>query len=246
MNNFNDYPRSLSEQEKEWLLFLLPEDRSGYKSYRDIINKMVIIEEGRFGEGNYVLGFEGDEPDLSYSSLPVFASGQIIFKECTVQTTIHELYENKIEISINNVSGYEIPDTLTELKRWTYSTWSPGSDSPFESDKLREVNLTSGRENDVLVFSISMRTIWLYEPVSQVNHIIPVTNFLNELLRGNTKIDRTKGVNINFIFEKLNLFSDDEIIKAFVQYNKQYHKVNLLDTDLRKTKKKGIFGKFLK
>jgi len=244
MESNNNFPRSLNELEKEWLFYLLPADRVGYKKYRDIIDKMVIIGEGRFGEGNFVLGNAGDEPDLSYSSLPMFATGQIIFKECTIQVSIHELYDNKIEISINNISGEGIPDKQTEISRWTYSNWLPGNSSPFENDKLREINLLSGERKAVLSISLKMRTIWVYDSISGVNYIIPLTNFLNELLRGNTKIDRAKGININYIFENLDMFSDDEFVKAFVQYNKQYRKITLPDAEIAKPKKKGILGKW--
>lgn len=237
------YPRKLNEQEKEWLLFLLPSERPGYKLYRDKLESICIIGEGRFGEGNYILGYEGDEPDLSYSSLPMFATGQIIFKECTIQISIHELYDNKIEISINNISGEGIPVQLTELSRWTYSNWLPGNSSPFENDKLRGINLLSGERKVVLAISLKMRTIWVYDSISGINYIIPLTNFLNELLRGNTKIDRTKGVNINYIFENMDLFSDDDFVKAFVQYNKQYRKINLPDAEIAKPKKSGIIKK---
>lgn len=243
MDGNNNYPRSLSEQEKEWLFYLLPAERPGYKIYRDKIDTMCVIGEGRFGEGNYVLGYDGDEPDLSYSSLPMFATGQIVNKECTVQVSIHELYDNKIEISINNISGEGIPGQLTELSRWTYSLWQPGNSSPFENDKLREINLLSGERKAVLAISLKMRTIWVYDSISGVNYIIPLTNFLNELLRGNTKIDRTKGVNIEYIFENLEMFSDSDFVKAFVQYNKQYHKISLPDTEIAGPKKKGLIKK---
>ncbi|MFI5145012.1 MAG: hypothetical protein ACHQJ4_05390 [Ignavibacteria bacterium] len=243
MDSKNNFPRQLIEREKEWLFFLLPSGRPGYHLYRDKIDSMCVIGEGRFGEGNYVLGYEGDEPDLSYSSLPMFATGQVIFKECTIQVSIHELYDNKIEISINNVYGEGIPDELTEISRWTYSNWLPGTISPFPDDKLRETDILTGSRKAVLAISQNRRTIWLYESNSGMNYIIPVTNFLNELMRGNTKIDRTKGININYIFENLDLFSDDDFVKAFVQYNKQYRKIDLPDAEIAKPKKSGFIKK---
>ena len=120
-NNERKYPRKLGEKETGWLFYLLPEERPLYADYRAKINSMLAIGEGRFGEGNLVLGHEGDEPDLSYSSLPVFACGQIIYKECRLQISIHEFYDNKIEVSISNISGDKIPDTLTEVSKWSYS-----------------------------------------------------------------------------------------------------------------------------
>jgi len=205
---------------------------------------MLVIGEGRFGEGNLVLGYEGYEPDLTYSSLPVFAAGQIKFDECTVQISIHEFFDNKIEISINNLSGSDIPAELSEISRWSYSYWKPGSPSPFAGDTLREINISKNKGSLVLAVSPKNRTVWLYDSKSGVNFIIPVTNFINELLRGNTNIDKTKGIDMNFVFSNLDKFSDDDFVKAFVQYNKHWRKVELPDTDAALGKeKKGLFKK---
>jgi len=243
-NNERKYPRKLSDRETEWLFYLLPEDRPLYAEYRAKINSMLVIDEGRFGEGNLVLGHEGDEPDLSYSSLPVFACGQIIYKECCLQVSIHELFDNKIEVSISNISGDKIPGTLTEASKWSYSYWKPGSASPFEGDRLREIDIKKTKGELVLALSPKNNSVWLYEAKSELNHIIPVTNFINELLRGNASIDKTKGINIAYVFENLKKFSDAEFVKALVQYNKQWKKVELVDSDAAiDAEKKGLFKK---
>jgi hypothetical protein len=84
----------------------------------------------------------------------------------------------------------------------------------------------------------------LYESVSGVNHIIPVTNFINELLRGNRSINRSKGIDMNYIFSNLGMFSDSDFRRALVQYNKQWRKVDLHDTDVViEKKKKWFFGR---
>ncbi len=238
------YPRKLNERETEWLFYLLPEERPSYAGYRTKINSMLVIGEGRFGEGNLVLGYEGDEPDLSYSSLPVFACGQIIYKECCLQVSIHELFDNKIEVSISNISGDKIPETLTEVSKWSYSYWKPSLPSPFEGDRLREIDIKKTKGELVLALSPKNNSAWLYEAKTGLNHIIPVTNFINELLRGNTSIDKTKGINIAYVFENLKKFSDAEFVKALVRYNKQWRKVELLDSDAAiGAEKKGLFKK---
>jgi hypothetical protein len=240
-----EYPRSLTERELSWLFYLLPEHIPVYAEYRNKISSMLVIGEGRFGGGNFVLGYAGDKPDLSYSSLPVFACGQIIFKECSLQVSIHEFFDNKIEVSISSISGDEIPGTLTEIRKWSYSYWKPGDESPFEGDRLRGIEITK-TGNLVLALSPKNLSVWLYEKKTGLNHIIPVTNFINELLRGNKSIDKTKGINIAYIFENLNKFSDDEFIRALVQYNKQWRKVELIDSDAAIGKeKKGLFKKIL-
>ncbi len=240
----NKYPRRLSERETRWLFYLLPEDISAYTDYRTKIDSMFVIGEGRFGEGNLVLGHEGDKPDLSYSSLPVFACGQIIYKECRLQISIHEFFDNKIEVSVSNLNGDKFPDELTETGKWSYSYWKPGLASPFEGDRLREIDIAKTKGTLVLALSPKNFSVWLYEAKTGLNHIIPVTNFINELLRGNTSIDKTNGINIAYVFENLNKFSDAEFIKALVQYNKQWRKVELPDSDAAiGGEKKGLFKK---
>jgi hypothetical protein len=242
-NGLRKYPRNLTPREKDWLFYLLPEESHAYAEYRSNIASMLVIGEGRFGEGNLVLGYEGDSPDLSYSSLPVFASGQIICKDCTIQVSIHEFFDNKIEVSLSNLSDSEIPEFLLEIRRWSYSYWKPGQPSPFEGDNLREVNVSKNNNELVLALSPQSRTVWLYDSKSKVNYIIPVTNFINELLRGNPKIDKSGGINVGFIFSNLDKFDDDDFVHAFVQYNKHWHKVKLLDSDVAVHKKKGLFKK---
>ena len=244
LSNSNIYPRALTSQEKDWLYYVLPDTGTSYRTYREKIESMVVIGEGRFGEGNYVLGYEGDEPDLSYSSLPMFACGQIEFEEAKVQISVHELYDNKIEFSINEIMGEAIPEGAKEIRRWSYSCWKPGSPSPFDNDELRAVELFNVKGEMVLVFSPAGRTIWLYEKASGVNWIIPVTNFLNEMLRGNSRIDRTKGLDISYVFSNLKLFNDDDFRKAVVQYNKHWRRVDLNRLDSKPfMEKKGLFGK---
>jgi len=242
-NGFNKYPRKLTPREKDWLFYLLPEDSHAYSEYRKYIASMLVIGEGSFGEGNLVLGYEGDSPDHSYSSLPVFACGQIMCKDCTIQVSIHEFFDNKIEISLSNLSDSGIPEFLIETARWSYSYWRPGQSSPFEGDNLREVNISKNNNELVLVLSPVSRTVWLYDRRSNINYIIPVTNLINELLRGNPKIDRSGGINIGYIFSNLDKFDDDDFVRAFVQYNKHWHKVELPDSDVATGKRKGLFKK---
>lgn len=242
-NGLNKYPRKLTPREKDWLFYMLPEESHAYSEYRKNIASMLVIGEGRFGEGNLVLGYEGDSPDLSYASLPVFACGQIICKGCTIQVSIHEFFDNKIEVSLSNLSDSGIPEFLIETGRWSYSYWKPGQPSPFEGDKLSEINVSKNNNELVLALSPKSRTIWLYDQRSCVNYIIPVTNFINELLRGNPKIDKSGGINIDFIFSNLDKFDDYDFVRAFVQYNKHWHKVELLDSEVASGKGKGFLKK---
>ena len=226
-NGLNIYPRKITNREQDWLFYLLPEEVPGYNEYRNKIFTMSVIGEGRFGEGNYFLGYEGDTPDLSYASLPMFACGQIECKDCLIQLSIHEFYDNKIEFSINNILGESIPEILHEIKRWSYSYWKPGSPSPFENDELREVNLTSNKNELVLVLSKQKQSIWLHESGTGINHIIPVSNYINELLLVKKTIVKSDGINIANVFSNLASFTDDDFRQAFLKYNKYWKKVKM-------------------
>ena len=238
------FPRKLTNLEKDWLFYVLPADRKGYAEYRKFIEGMLLIGEGRFGEGNYVLGYEGDTPDLSYPSMPMFACGQIICEGCTIQISIHEHYDNKIEYSINNLLGELIPEKLTELKRWSYSYWKPGDPSPFENDNLKEYDLSGKKGELVLAVSPANRSIWLYDSKKEINHIIPVTNFINELLRGNKAINKKKGIDLNYVFSNLDLFDAEDFKQALLEYNKHWRKIDLTEFNLIAESPKGsIFSR---
>ncbi len=247
MNANSEYPRHLTATELSMLFFLLPEDIPVYNKYRQRMEKMLVIGKGRFEEGNYILGFENDKPDLSYSSLPVFAGGRVILDNAEIQVTIHEEYDNKIEFSINNLSGELVPASGKITGGWTYSNWKPGEPSPFKNDVLREVQISPVKNMLVLAISKSNRSIWLYDDENKYVHIIPVTNFINELLRGNTTIDRTKGINMDYIFDNLSLFKDNEFKKALITYNKQWRKLDLSKVESpAENKKSGFFSKIFK
>lgn len=247
MSSTGEYPRYLTATELSMLFFLLPEDIPVYYKYRQRTEKMLVIGKGRFEEGNYILGFENDKPDLSYSSLPVFAGGRVFFDSAEVQVTIHEEYDNKIEFSINSLSGKGIPASGSITGGWTYSDWKPGKSSPFKNDELREVQVSPVKNMLVLAISTKNRSIWLYDDWNKYNHIIPVTNFINELLRGNTTIDRTKGIDMDYIFDNLSLFKDNEFKKALITYNKQWRKLDLSKLEsAAENKKPGFFSRLFK
>ncbi len=246
------YPRKLTVQEKDFLFYVLPFGRKGYTEYRVLVEGMLVIGEGRFGEGNYVLGCEGDSPDFEYPSLPMFACGQIICEElhdlrgvpmesgrrgnplirCIIQISVHECFDNKIEYSINNLSGESVPGKFTEIKRWSYSYWKPGEPSPFENDDLHEYEISQNKGELVLAISKANRSIWVYDSKSEVNHILPVTNFINELLRGEKRIDKREGINLDYVFSNLQLFTHEDIKHALIEYNKHWRKINLNEFNL--------------
>ena len=116
---------------------------------------------------------------------------------------------------------------MTEVKRWSYSHWKPGDPSPFENDKLHEYHLSKEKGKLVLAVSPANRSIWLYNSKTEINSIIPVTNFINELLRLKKIMNKKEGMDLNYIFSNLNDFNVKDFRHAFLEYNKHWHKIDL-------------------
>ncbi|OLD62038.1 MAG: hypothetical protein AUI33_13890 [Ignavibacteria bacterium 13_1_40CM_2_61_4] len=135
------YPRPVSSREREWMDWILPLDRPGYRHYHDLVRGMAVIGKGRRGEGEIILGPEGLTPDLSSPLAPVFAYGAIETKDGTLSVTMREILDGQISVEIVSHKSEEIPSEFEELRRWTYSTWIPGGRCPQCGEAVREVSM---------------------------------------------------------------------------------------------------------
>jgi hypothetical protein len=64
------------------------------------------------------------------------------------------------------------------------------------------------------------------------------------LLRGNKSVDKSKGIDIAFVFSHLGMFTDSEFVRAIVQYNKQWRKLELPDTEvITRAKRRSVLRK---
>lgn len=229
-------------REKEWLEYILPADKIGYAEYRNKIQDLFVIGNGRFGESNLILGSENDRPDLSAPSAPMFASGNIICREAEIYVLIHEEFEDKIEIDISNLKGKYIPEQLTETSRWSYSYWKPGDNAPGDNSEIREIRILI--HNIVIAIAKSQKRLWVHEFNSGINYFIPVTNFFNEIMRLR-EIKYAKNLpRPDSIFTDSNSYSDDEITLGFLNYNKHWKKIDIDYTQQNKaaeSKKKKSF-----
>ena len=241
------FPRELTEQELYWLFAALPENKPGYKKYRDLIESLVVIGYGRFGAGNLVLGEQHDVVDLEDSSAPIFAIADITYPNAKIYVTIHEEYDDQIEIDIKNLSADIIPEGLTNPKIWSYSDWIPGQNSPNDNAPVREVTLIKNKL--ILAFAPTHKKIWVHNADSGINHFVPVTNYYNEvmILLGNK--DPEKALEPGRMFTDLNEFTDEQLITGFVIYNKRWKRVELdysLFEQKDGPKKKSFLGLFKK
>lgn len=246
MNNGRIFPRNLTSIENELLLSILPEKKTGYKKYRDKINTLVVTGAGRFGGGNFVLGRKGTGPDLSLPSTPVFAVGTNIYMEGTIDITLHEDINDEIEFDISARNRELLPQKLTGIKKWNYSEWNPGSKAPGDNSVVREIIIV--KNEYLLVVAPKHKKIWLHEYKSGVNFLIPLTNFYNELMRVCNVVDSSVALKPALFFKNLDNFRDEELMLAFLSYNRYLKKMNIEDSVPISSvqKKKGIFSIFRK
>src|SRR5258706_16128770 len=82
------YPRPLLPREREWIAWILPADRPGYKHYREIIDAMEVIGEGRRGSGEIILGQRDARIDVESPLPSVYAYGVIETNFGTISITV--------------------------------------------------------------------------------------------------------------------------------------------------------------
>jgi hypothetical protein len=245
--NIKQFPRQLTTIENMLLFSVLPENKSGYNSYRNKINNLVVTGSGRFGGGNFVLGKKGAEPDLSLPSSSVFAIGTNVYEEGIIDITIHEELDGEIEFDISARNQNILPENLTEVKKWNYSEWNPGDKAPNDNSFVREIIIT--KDEYVLSIASSHKKIWLHEYKSGINFLVPLTNFYNELMRVNNIKDASIALKPTSFFERIDNFNDEQIVLAFFSYNRYLRKFDIQNiTTVKSTppRKKKIFSIFNK
>ncbi len=221
------FPRALTEKEKYLLLSVLPENKIGYKKYREKIEKLIVIGQGRFSRDNMILGKTGCKPDLSSPSTPVFASGTVICKETEIDVNIHEEIEDEIEFDISTNNSFDLKDDFTEISKWSYSEWVPGVNAPKDNSPVREIVIIPGKF--ILAIAPVHKKIWLHNFSSGVNHLIPLSNFYNQLMMVKDIRNSNIALHPGIFFEHYNEYSDHDLISALITYNKY---IKRFDIDL--------------
>lgn len=221
------YPRKLRPKERDLLETVLPENRPGYQAYRILLSTMDVIGEGRRGAGNFVLGMAGDKPDITSPLGPVIAYGMVETTRDEFSVTVREHVANQMDIEIVSSHGEEIPDHYEEKRRWTYSTWTPRTPSPHTGELAREVRIN---ENLVLGILMTERRLLLHDGVSGMNHLIPITNFYNELMLVKNIRDPQIALHSHLLFEDLMSYSESDLRSAFVAYNTIKRRVSIVNT----------------
>ena len=187
---------------------------------------MVVLGEGRRGAGNLVLGFPGDRPDITSPLPPVVAYGVVETTQDSFTITVREFVGNQIDVEIVSSHGQEIPNQFEEKLRWTYSTWKPGVPLPSTGQKMREVRISEKLELGIAPLE---KRIILHDGSSGMNHLIPITNFYNELMMHKSVRDPKVALNSNLLFQNLRTLSDEDLRKAFISYNKLKPRVSITE-----------------
>jgi hypothetical protein len=220
------YPRKLRPKELDLLETVLPADRPGYREYRELLAKMSVTGEGRRGAGNLVLGFQVDRPDVTSPLPPVVAYGMVETTRDRFSITVRECVDNQIDIEIVSSHGEEIPDSYEEKRRWTYSTWKLGEPLPSNGEKMREVQIA---EQFVLGIAVKEKRVLLHDALTGIVHLIPVTNFYNELMLHREIREANIALNSSRLFTDLHRYTDDDLRAAFVAYNKLKRRVSIAE-----------------
>ncbi len=220
------YPRRLREQELRLLEGILPSERPGYRHYRAMIQSMLVLAEGKRGAGHYILGQPETPPDLSLALPPVIALGGVEAADATYVVSIREFTGTQLDVEIVSSAGEEVPDWIEVKRHWTYSTWLPGAPSPATGGAVREVIVDSFL---TLVVAPQEKRIWLYDRASGMNHLIPVTNFHNELMMLKGNRNPRVALNAGLFFADQAAYTDNELRETFIRYNAVRHRVNVQD-----------------
>ncbi len=227
------YPRVLSDREREWIEWILPREREGYRRYRDLIAPMRVIGEGRRGKGELVLGVPGDAPDLNGPLAPVLAYGAIETTFGMISVTIREVQNDQISVEIVSHRSEEVPEEYEESRRWTYSTWNPGNGCPQCRGMVREIPMVPEAQTGaglVLALCPTDRRIWVHDRQSLVNYLIPVTNYYNELMLHKNIRDPKVALDAKHLFEDLPRYPDSDLAYAFLTYNKLRSRIPIAGT----------------
>ena len=223
-----EFPRDLKPFEESLLLWVLPEERPGYRRYREILHQWKVVAQGRRGSGNHILAPLDEYPD-NESPLPsVIAYGVVETSKGEVSVSIRERLGNQVEFEVAMLGKGDSFDLTEERRRWTYSQWLPGSPCPRCASPLREVHM-QGNAGRTLVLAICIgdRRLWIFDSETGMNQPVPVTNFYNELMLQRNVRNPKIALDSQRLFQDLHTFRDSDLFSAFRSYNQIRTKVAL-------------------
>ncbi|MHB8580908.1 MAG: hypothetical protein ACYDA4_13780 [Ignavibacteriaceae bacterium] len=245
-NGFNQFPRKLTEKEKYLLYSILPENKPGYKIYKDKIESLYVIAMGKFGEGNLILGKENSIYDYSTPSSPILAVGVVCSEDQFYDISIQEEMDDEIEIDISVIKN--VTGDILNIKSLNYSDWNPGDKAPGDNSFVREVVFLP--DKFIIAFAPVHKKIWIHNLENKINYLIPLSNFYNHLMLVKKIRDPKIALQPNLFFSKLDSFENVDLKAAFLLYNKYFRRINFdysqFQTQQSQIKKNSLFSFFKK
>lgn len=175
---------------------------------------MSVVSVGRRGDGNLILAPAGHAPDLESPLPSVIAFGELTGEHGVGSVTVREEVGGQIEVEIVD------PGDAPEGRRWTYSSWIPGTVCPQCSAPPREVALPTGSGSTVtLAICPRDRRLWVHIGRNGMCRPVPVTLFYSELMRRTGMRDPAIALRSDRLFDALGSFTDQELAIAFISYN---------------------------
>ncbi len=247
-NNGKEFPRELTALERELIFSQLPENSKAYRDYRELIGRMKVVGLGKRGAGHLVLGEQKPHSDTLQLVTPVFAFGGAERNRTSITVVIHEFGDDVISVELMTLNGEFEELGAGQIKTWSISDWSRGSPCPKCGTPVKEVDmpmLKSGKEATLAVCR-KHRGIWISDGDLGMNHIIPVTGYLSELVRQRAIAARSREYRpAAEVFGELDSFSAREFVRAFVLYNKFWRKMDIQDVDFAPPAKRSIAARFV-
>ncbi len=229
INNLNDdqnnFPRKLSDLENKYILSVLPANKPGYNVYREKISELDVIGLGRFGKGDLILGERGTVPDSIGPPSSVFAAGIIKYDNFEIDIIVHEEFENQIEAEIYSSDSEQDVNNAKFVSQWNYSDWVPGQKAPGDNSFVREEILVPDKY--IIAVAPVRKRIWIHDFDSGINHLIPVSNFYNHLMMVKGIKNSEAVLKPSLLFEKLDTYTANEIVSAFLLYNKYLKHIDI-------------------
>jgi hypothetical protein len=222
------YPHALGKNEREVLQWLLPIDRPGYGAYHRILDNVEVAGRSPVESERLVLVPEGKQPDFDLAPSGILAYGVIETSGGASSVTIHKTSGSQLEFQISQLSGAGAALNEDVVRKWTYSTWLPGEPCPQCGGRIREATLhkPSGQVL-ALAFCVRNERIWIHDGASGVTVPIPITTYYNELMMTKGIRDPKIALDARLVFTQLGKYSDGDLTRAFVGYNKMREKVSL-------------------
>jgi hypothetical protein len=228
------------------MLWVLPDDRPGYRAYRELVEKWLVCARGRRGEGNYILAAPDELIDVASPLPQVIAYGVVETPTTQLAVTVRERLGDQIDFEIVNLRGGETPSVNGVTRRWTYSSWLPSQPCPICAGLLREVEMKTEHEYRlVLAVCAKDQRMWVYDTGTGINHPIPVTNYYNELMLQKNIRDPKIALDFKRLFLDLAAYSDYDLARAFITYNNIRTKITIEEQIVVREKHKSILQRLV-